>query len=144
MGTIQFSDIIKRPGQNPIDNDNGIFDPHYYNSTCLILPFQSENNVPESAEGSDQLNEQTEITYRGFCFSYIEESWIEVVGVLLLSVSFISLRMLNKSKVTITLAPAFSSYGMCIATFLLFLYDPAEQNKFATYWTEIIVMMFVS
>ena len=140
MGTIQFSDILKKPNQNPIDDTNGIFDPHYYNSTWApISSLVIDSNIEPSEE-----SDVAPVTYRGFCFSYIEETLIEVIGVFLLSVSFISLRMLNKSDVTITLAPAFSCYGMCLATFLLFLYDIGEENKFASYWTEIIVMMFVS
>jgi hypothetical protein len=108
MGTIQFSDILKKPDQNPLDDSNGIFDPHYYNSKCIALPTFGSSDAAEPSEDPDQAGEETSVNNRQFCFSYIEETGIEVIGVIFLTLSFISLRMLNKSNVTITLAPAFS------------------------------------
>ena len=75
---------------------------------------------------------------------YTYEPIIEIIGILILSVGFISLRMINKSTVSLVIAPVYSCYGVCFATFMLFIYDSSSIAKFAKDRKEIYIGLAVS
>ena len=74
---------------------------------------------------------------------YTFEPIIEIIGIIILSVGLVSWRMLNKANVSLILVPAYSCYGIWIATFLLALYDSSAVGKFAQDKREIFVGLAV-
>ena len=128
MGTIQISGLI----QSKPTEDVSLFESSKIFSsfdTCKKIEIRKNYELDSQPIHRDR---------------YVYEPIVEVIGIIILCVGFISLRMVNKAAVSTIIVPAYSCYGIWIATFLLALYDSSAVGKFAQDKREIFVGLAVS
>lgn len=128
MGTIQITGLVS---SGPAEDITLIESPKAFSSfdACKKIEIRMNYEMDSEPVSRDR---------------YFYEPLVEVLGIIIMCVGFISLRMVNKAGVSTIIIPAYSCYGIWIATFLLALYDSSAVGKFAQDIREIYVGLAVS
>lgn len=83
---------------------------------------------------------------------YSDSSWYlytvgivsEIIGVIWIWFSFVSLRIMNKRGLPLTLPPMYASISMLVLIIFYILYYPAVLNDITTHFDEIYLVIMVS